>query len=194
VDRLAGSFTAAHATRPTRHWLCPCVGINGVVAQWRSSSFAPAMSATPARSSLSVSLGAPVPGARERSRRPRAGAGRAVPVVPGAVVCPFSEEAGFALLPNEVVDPDGRRVVLDAAGWRHIVDEHVELASHGEAVLATVRGPDHRGSDPRPGREPYWRRGLGPTRWLMVVVGFVAVPARVVTAYGNRKDPPGWTP
>jgi hypothetical protein len=95
---------------------------------------------------------------------------------------------------NEVVDPDGRRVVLDAAGWRHIVNEHGELASHREAVLATVGGPDHRGSDARPGRERYWRRGLGPTRWLMVVVDFVAVLARVVTAYGNRKDPPGWTP
>jgi hypothetical protein len=27
-----------------------------------------------------------------------------------------------------------------------------------------------------------------------VVVDYVSVPARVVTAYGNRKDPPGWTP
>jgi hypothetical protein len=35
---------------------------------------------------------------------------------------------------------------------------------------------------------------LGPTRWLMVVVDFGSVPARFVTAYGNRKDPPGWTP
>jgi len=34
--------------------------------------------------------------------------------------------------------------------------------------------------------------GLGPSRWLMVVVDFSSVPARVVTAYG--KDPPGWTP
>ena len=94
---------------------------------------------------------------------------------------------------SEAVDPDGRRVVLDAAGWRHIVDEHPELAPHREAVLATVACPDHRSSDPRPRRERFWRRGLGPSRWLMVVVEFGAVPARVVTAYGNRKDPPGWT-
>lgn len=95
---------------------------------------------------------------------------------------------------SEAVDPDGRRVVLDIAAWRHIIEEHQELARDREAVFATVAAPDHRGPDPRPGRERYWRRGLGPSRWLMVVVDFDSVPARVVTAYGNRKDPPGWTP
>jgi hypothetical protein len=95
---------------------------------------------------------------------------------------------------SEVIDPDGRRVVLDAAAWQHITDEHRELGPHRGAVLATVATPDHRGSDPRPGRERYWRRELGPSRWLMVVVDFYSVPPRVVTAYGNRKDPRGWTP
>jgi len=95
---------------------------------------------------------------------------------------------------SETLDPAGRRVVLDVAAWGHIIDEHPELAPHRDAVIATVAKPDHRGSDPRPGRERYWRRGLGPSRWLMVVVDYGSVPARVVTAYGNRKDPPGWTP
>ena len=95
---------------------------------------------------------------------------------------------------SETVDPDGRLVVLDAAGWRHVIEEHPELDSHSDAVLAVVAAPDHRGPDPRPGRERYWRRGLGPTRWLMAVVDYVSVPARIVTAYGNRRDPPGWTP
>jgi len=94
---------------------------------------------------------------------------------------------------DEAVDPDGRRVVLDVAGWQHIADEHAELMPHREDILATVGAPHHRAPDPRPERERYWRRGLGPSRWLMVVVDFSAVPARVVTAYGNRKDPPGWT-
>ena len=94
---------------------------------------------------------------------------------------------------HETVDPDGRRVALDDAGWGHIVDEHRELTPHREAVLATVAASDHRASEPRPWRERYWRRGLGPSRWLMVVLDFGAVPARIVTAYGNGKDPPGWT-
>jgi hypothetical protein len=28
----------------------------------------------------------------------------------------------------DVVDPDGRRVVLDDGGWTHILDEHGEMA------------------------------------------------------------------
>ncbi|MBV9339053.1 MAG: hypothetical protein JO243_24455 [Solirubrobacterales bacterium] len=79
-------------------------------------------------------------------------------------------------------------------GWQHVIEEHPELEPHRDAVLDVVAAPDHRGPDPRTGRERYWRRGLGPSRWLMVVVDYVSVPARVVTAYGNRKDPPGWTP
>jgi hypothetical protein len=64
----------------------------------------------------------------------------------------------------DILDPDGRRVVLDAAGWAHIVVEHAEMAVHREAVLATVSPPHHRGPDPRPLRERFWRRGLGPSR------------------------------
>jgi hypothetical protein len=30
---------------------------------------------------------------------------------------------------------------------------------------------------------------LGPSRWLFVVVDFNETPARIVTAYANRKDP-----
>jgi len=82
---------------------------------------------------------------------------------------------------SDAVDPDRRRVVLDDAGWRYIVDEHPELAARREAILATVVAPNHRAPDPRPGRERYWGRGLGPSRWLMVVVDFVVVPARIVT-------------
>jgi hypothetical protein len=58
----------------------------------------------------------------------------------------------------------------------------------------TVREPDHSAPDPRAGRIRYWRRNLGPSRWLLVVVDFRVEPGRIVTAYGNRKDPPGWTP
>jgi integrase len=127
----------------------------------------------PLRQRQAAPRGVRAPGRRIRSRE-RAGAG-------GRVTA------------DEVVDPDGRRVVLDAAGWQHIVDEHGELAASRGALLAAVARPDHRGPDPRPGRERYWRRGFGPSRWLMVVVDFNAAPARVVTAFGNRRDPPGWT-
>jgi hypothetical protein len=38
----------------------------------------------------------------------------------------------------DVPDPGGRRVVLDDAGWAHLVAEHAEMAFYREAVLATV--------------------------------------------------------
>jgi hypothetical protein len=93
----------------------------------------------------------------------------------------------------EVRDPDGHRVELTIERWAHILDEHREMAAHRDALLATVAAPEHRSPDPRPQRTRYWRRGLGPSRWLLAVIDFGSDPARVVTAYGNRKDPPGWT-
>ncbi len=95
---------------------------------------------------------------------------------------------------EEATDPEGRRVVLDQRGWDHVLTEHAEMAPHQAGVMATIEQPEHRRPDPRSGRERYWRRGFGPSRWLLVVVDFGVAPARVVTAYGNRKDPSGWTP
>jgi hypothetical protein len=89
-------------------------------------------------------------------------------------------------------DPDGRRVVLDEEGWRHIVQEHIEMSSHQAGLMATVALPDHREDDLRPARERFWRQDLGPSRWLFVVVDFGESPARIVTAFGRRDDPPGW--
>ena len=59
-------------------------------------------------------------------------------------------------------------------------------------IMATVERPDDRDDDPIEGRERFWRQGLGPSRWLFVVVDFTESPARIVTAYGQREDPEGW--
>ena len=66
------------------------------------------------------------------------------------------------------------------------------MAPHQAALMATIAHPDHLEDDPRPGRERFWRELLGPSRWLFVVVDFDESPARVVTAFGRRDDPPGW--
>ena len=94
--------------------------------------------------------------------------------------------------PLTAYDPDGRRVVLDDVGWSHITNGHPELAAHQAAILKAVVDPDHREDDLRPGRERFWRARIGPSRWLFVVVDFNEIPARVVTAFGRRDDPPGW--
>jgi hypothetical protein len=65
------------------------------------------------------------------------------------------------------------------------------MAPHQTDVMAGVVEPEHRDEDLRPGRERFWRRGRGPSRWLFVVVDFGERPARVVTAFGRRDDPRG---
>jgi hypothetical protein len=93
----------------------------------------------------------------------------------------------------ETTDPDGRTVVLDDEGWEHILHQHPELAPYRHEIIAAVNSPDHRRPDPRPERERYYSRDVGPSHWLFVVVQFNETPARIVTAYANRKDPSGST-
>lgn len=58
-----------------------------------------------------------------------------------------------------------------------------------EEALQTIRRPDVITPD-REGRWRYWRRGVGPSRWIFVVVEWIAAEPHVVTAYAKRKDPP----
>lgn len=91
-------------------------------------------------------------------------------------------------------------MVVYADTWHdhvlHPRDGHNELATHLDSVLATIGTPDHREPDPRPRRERFYKRDVGPSRWLMVVVSFEQQPARVVTAlgYGHGRSPHGWMP
>ena len=91
-----------------------------------------------------------------------------------------------------VVDPEGRQVTLDAEGWQHIVANHPEMTGYWSSVLITLGNPEWHQGDPRPGRERYYRRGTGPSRWCLVVVDFTQTRGRVITAFGTRRDPEGW--
>lgn len=42
-------------------------------------------------------------------------------------------------------------------------------------------------------RRRYYLRGAGPSRWLLVVVSYEQEPARLISAFGNRKDPRSWS-
>ncbi len=62
------------------------------------------------------------------------------------------------------------------------------------AVLQAVSTPDHLASDPIfAERTRYYARGVGPSQWLLVVVSYEQTPARVVSAFANRKDPKSWS-
>ena len=96
---------------------------------------------------------------------------------------------------GEVVDLDGNRVVLLRQIWRgKIVRDHPEIAEHMAGVLRTVGTPDHVAGDPaNAGRTRFYARGVGPSLWLLVVVSYEQVPARIVSAFANRKDPRSWS-
>ena len=98
-------------------------------------------------------------------------------------------------LAGETSDPHGKRVVLLDVVWREkIVRDHPEIKAHASAVLQAVRKPDHVASDPIfAERTRYYARGTGPSQWLLVVVSYEQTPARIVSAFANRKDPKSWS-
>jgi hypothetical protein len=98
-------------------------------------------------------------------------------------------------LAGEARDPDGVRVVVSSALWREkILRGHPELASHLADVLRAIAEPDRVLPDPvYEGRRRHYLRGAGPSRWLLVVVSYEQEPARVISAFGNRKDPRSWS-
>lgn len=84
---------------------------------------------------------------------------------------------------------DGRVVVLTASAWDHIASDHPEMTDHRDAILMTASNPEIATDDPRPGRRRHFRSGIGPSRWLRVVIDFNRQPARIVTAHAHRKEP-----
>jgi hypothetical protein len=100
-----------------------------------------------------------------------------------------------ANLAGETTDPDGERVVLVDAVWREkIVRDHPEVGAYRSSVLQAVSTPDHVALDPIfAERTRYYVRGVGPSQWLLVVVSYEQTPARIVSAFANRKDPKSWS-
>ena len=92
-------------------------------------------------------------------------------------------------------DAQGAYVVVLARIWHDkILVDHRELAWLLPEVLGTVAAPDHADVDPKhPDRRRYFARDVGPSGWLRVVVSYEQTPARIITAYPHRKDPPSWS-
>jgi hypothetical protein len=96
---------------------------------------------------------------------------------------------------GETTDPNDTRVVLLRRIWREkIVKDHPEVGPYLSAVLKAVADPDHTAPDPAyEDRRRYYARSAGPSRWLLVVVSYEQAPARIVSAFANRKDPRSWS-
>ncbi len=94
-----------------------------------------------------------------------------------------------------VLDPEGRSVDLTRERWAHIVGDvpggtgHPELRWYREDILRTVREPTLR----LPGRvstqEWFYLEGVGPSRYVKVVVEFTQERGHIVTAFARRSTP-----
>ena len=94
-----------------------------------------------------------------------------------------------------LIDRDGREVVLLSRIWEEkITRDHPELAGHLDAVVDTVAHPDHVLPDAIPASTRFYRREVGPSRWLLAVVSYEQQHGRIITAVANRMDPKQWTP
>lgn len=92
---------------------------------------------------------------------------------------------------HEAIDPEGRRVVLDARSRGHLRRRRPQMLAHIDAILSTVARPDRREADAVAGRERYFRVDLDGRRWLRVVVDFNEVPGFIVTAFIQDTEPGG---
>lgn len=98
-------------------------------------------------------------------------------------------------LTGEARDQKGGRVVVPTELWQDkILRDHPELRGHLADVLRAIAEPDLVLGDPvYAGRRRHYLRAAGPSRWLLVVVSYEQEPARVISAFGNRKDPRSWS-
>jgi len=94
------------------------------------------------------------------------------------------------MVPVEIVlrtqTPDGIEVVLSALVYAKILEEHAAVADL-DLIDRTVREPDERRLDPRPGRERFLRREAD--LWVLAVVDFEGVPAIIVTVFSTERPP-----
>jgi len=95
----------------------------------------------------------------------------------------------------ETTDRHGARVVVYRRVWEEkVLVAHPEMNDHLEDVLRSVSTPDHVEQDPvAPGRTRCYAHRVGPSDWLLTVVSYEQNPARIISAFANRKDPPKWT-
>lgn len=86
-------------------------------------------------------------------------------------------------------DADGRVVELTEERWRHITSGHPELSGLQDALMRAVEAPERRLSGPAAEEEWLYVSGVGPSRWLKVVVSYEGQRGFIVTAYARRSMP-----
>ncbi|MDA8069495.1 MAG: hypothetical protein M0T77_12940 [Actinomycetota bacterium] len=85
----------------------------------------------------------------------------------------------------ETAKPEGIRVVLPALVYAKILEQHAAVADL-DLIDRTIRTPDQRRPDPRPGRERFLRREHDVL--VLAVVEFGDVPAIIVTVFSAIQE------
>jgi hypothetical protein len=88
-----------------------------------------------------------------------------------------------------LTDPSGRTVVLDERGWEHISGDHPERRVQQAAIVRAVERPTFRLRGRRQGEEWFYLEGIGPSRFMKVVVRYRGNRGRVATAIPRRSIP-----
>lgn len=89
----------------------------------------------------------------------------------------------------ETTDPDGRRVVLTDERWEHVIVGHPYVRITPEELIGVVAEPSARMSGPESGEEWFYGTGLGPSRWIRVVVHYEHDEGLIRTAFPRRAYP-----
>ena len=81
---------------------------------------------------------------------------------------------------------EGIEVVLFAIVYAKILEQHAAVADLA-LIDRTIREPDGRRPDPRPGRERFFRHEAD--MWVLAVVEFGELPAIIVTVFSADQPP-----
>jgi hypothetical protein len=88
------------------------------------------------------------------------------------------------------LDPLRRTVHLTPERWNHIAYGHSPVSSLRAEVIKAIEEPTTWIDQARPGEAWFYLKGVGPSRWLKVVVAYDHKSIGIVkTAFPRRRNP-----
>jgi hypothetical protein len=92
--------------------------------------------------------------------------------------------------PEEIRDRQGRQILLSPERWQHIVSGHPEIEVHRGGIRRAVESPTSVVAGRESDEEWLYLEGVGPSRWLKVVVVFDSEDrGRIITSFARRRKP-----
>jgi hypothetical protein len=89
-----------------------------------------------------------------------------------------------------ILDRRGRQVLLSLDRWRHVVSAHPEIETCKGDIRRAVEAPTSVIAGREPDEEWLYLEGVGPSRWLKVVVVFDSEDrGRIITSFARRRKP-----